>query len=490
MSFNSFIFLLVFLPVTLLIYWMLRRKGCFRGSLYFLCVSSLVFYAYSNITGLITLLFSLVVNYVFATLILQKKRAKTALVTGVIFNIAFLCFFKYAPFTLGFLPFELKAPGVSFYSFLEIALLAECYKGTIISLSVSEYSFLMTFFPKMMQGPIVDLVEFTGQGVGETLVSWEDIYRGLMLFSLGLFKKVIIADTLGEAVNYGFSNPNSIHTAEALVVMLSYTLQLYFDFSGYTDMAIAIASFFGFKLPDNFKSPYKASDIEDFWKRWHITLTRFFTRYIYIPLGGNRRGNARTLLNLGLIFIISGIWHGAGWQFIIWGMMHGFLYIIHRLILMKNSNFKAQNDQMSQLTYSPVKTRLIHAVKVLCTFLYVNVAWVFFRAPSVKDAVRLFKSMGEMWFPRFNTGLAQCFNIDELWYAIKLFHLDRSPYGIYLLMIVILIALLIMVFKAPSASEYSRGCKVSVFNTAMMMVILCWCILSFEGVATYLYVNF
>lgn len=484
MSFNSFVFLLAFLPVTLIIYYLLRAKGYFRGSLYFLCLMSLGFYAYNNSpSGIITLLLSLCVNYIFASAILSGKRAKQTLITGVIFDVLYLCAFKYGPLFIHDV-FVLQAPGVSFYTFLEIALLVECYKGSIKKLTIGEYSFLMTFFPKMMQGPIVDPVEFLNQGTGDKSVSWEEIYRGILLFSLGLFKKVIIADTLGEAVNYGFSNPNSIHTMEGLVVILSYTLQLYFDFSGYTDMAIAIAGFFGFKLPDNFDSPYKATSIEDFWKRWHITLTRFFTKYIYIPLGGNRRGNARTLLNLALIFIISGMWHGAGWQFIIWGAMHGILYVAHRAIKMYGKHEKNKEEPQG------VKTKFLHFVKVLGTFIYVNIAWVFFRASSVGEALRLFKSVGEFWFPRFNVGLAQCFNIDELWYVIKLLHFDRLSFGIYILMVIILVLILLLVFKAPSAREYSSNCKINFFTTAMMLVILCWCILSFEGVATYLYVNF
>ena len=489
MSFNSFIFLLAFLPMTLIVYYLLRAKGCFRGSLYFLCLMSLGFYAYNCPSGIITLLLSLALNYLLAIAILRKKRAKLVLVTGVIFDTLCLCVFKYGPALMSG-EFILNAPGVSFYTFLEIALLAECYRGTIKKLTIGEYSFLMTFFPKMMQGPIVDPVDFLNQETGNKYISWEEIYRGILLFSLGLFKKVIIADTLGEAVNYGFSNPNSIHTMEGLVVILSYTLQLYFDFSGYTDMAIAIAGFFGFKLPGNFDSPYKAASIEDFWKRWHITLTRFFTKYIYIPLGGNRRGNARTLLNLALIFIISGMWHGAGWQFIIWGAMHGALYVLHRAVKMYGKGGSKEIPEQRQTGFGRVKTRFVHFLKVFATFVYVNIAWVFFRAPSVGEALRLFKSVGELWFPRFNIGLAQCFNIDEMWYVIKLLHFDRFSFGIYILMIVILVLLLVLVFKAPSASEYARNCKISVFTTAMMLVILCWCILSFEGVATYLYVNF
>ena len=486
MNFNSFIFLLVFLPVTLLIYWMLRSKGCYEKSLYFLTLASIVFYGAAFLRGLPVFILSLLINYVLAINIIKRNKARLLCALGIVFDVLVLSIFKYGPLFIGGIGTYIIAPGISFYTFLEIALLVECYRGTVSKLSLCEYGFLTTFFPKLLEGPIVRPNELLGQRFGKKNISIEDIYRAILLFSFGLFKKVIIADTLGGAVDYGFNNPDAIHTLEGLVVMLSYTLQLYFDFSGYTDMAIAIAALFGFELPINFNSPYKAKNIDDFWKRWHITLTRFFTQYIYIPLGGNKKGAFRKYLNYFIIFFISGLWHGAGWQFIIWGLMHGVLFIITRFIKDNAHKKVLDNEDGAKKTFGKIG----EVIKIFLTFLYVNIAWVFFRAPSVKAAMRLFKSMGELWFPRFNIGLAKCFNLDELWYVLKVVHLDRFNNSIYILMVLILILLLILVFGAKNAYVYSKECKINAFTTVIIIILLAWSLLSFEGVATYIYVNF
>lgn len=473
MSFNSLIFLLVFLPVTLLIYWMLRKREHYSASLCFLTFASFIFYAYSYFRALPALVLSLAVNYIFVRKILKDKDVRWCRL-GVIFNILFIGVFKYGPLLCPDFFKIFTAPGSSFYSFLEIALLVECYRGTIGELKASEYCFLMMFFPKILEGPIVEPGKLIDQGYGAKSLTWEKIYRLMVLFVLGLFKKVIIADTLGKAVDYGYTNLSALHTGEALVVILSYTLQLYFDFSGYCDMAIGVAGLFGFELPVNFDSPYKAENIEDFWKRWHITLTGFFTKYVYIPLGGNRKGKLRTYVNLLLVFLISGLWHGAGLGFVIWGMMHGVLYVICRSLRGRKKSSR----------------RLVKGIKVFLTFIYVNVAWVFFRAPSVKEAVSIFKSIGELWFPRFNTGLAKCFCMDELWYALKLVKADRLSFGIYILMVLILFLLLVLIFFGKNAYVYANNCRINIWNTLLMSFLLVWCVLSFEGVATYLYVNF
>lgn len=475
MSFNSFVFLFLFLPVTLIGYHIINKYKS-KYSKWFLVLASLVFYGYCFPKGLLVLLFSLFVNYFLAVKILKTDNKNIA-VAGIIFNIILLAFFKYGGLVVPSLDRIISAPGISFYSFLEIALLCECYKKTINKINVDEYAFLITFFPKLMQGPIADPGTFLSEKNAKK-TGIEEVYRFIMLFSMGCFKKVIIADTLGSAVDYGFSSLNAMHTGEALIIMLSYTLQLYFDFSGYCDMGMAIAGLFGYELPLNFNSPYKARNIYEFWKGWHITLTGFFTKYLYIPLGGNRKGRARTYINFLIIFFVSGLWHGAGFQFIIWGLMHGLLYVVCRMI----------SDRSGKKHLS--ENKVYSAFSTLLTFIYVNVAWVFFRAPSVKEALHLFSDMGQLWFPRFNAGLAKCFNIEELWYVIKILHLDRGYNSLYYLMCIILVLLLIIVFAFPTAYEYSRKCKINLRNTLLMTVLFVWSVLSFEGVATYLYINF
>ncbi len=478
MSFNSFGFILAFMPVTLLIYWMLRKKGQNGPSVWFLVLASVFFYCINFPEGIIPFTLSLAVNYFLAEKLLLTGK-KIYLTAGIIFDVILLCIFKYSGFFFPDAGKVLSAPGISFYTFAQIALLCECSAGTVRELSVREYALLMTFFPKITQGPITLPEDMLSQKGGRDHVDAETVYRSILLFVLGCFKKVIIADTLGQAVDYGFSNPESIHTGEALIVMLSYTLQLYFDFSGYCDMASGIAALFGFELPINFDSPYKAHNISEFWKRWHISLTRFLTKYVYIPLGGNRKGLKRTCINILIVFLISGIWHGAGITFIIWGMMHGVMMLAYRLYSMRK---KRTEDKGPGL--------IVRGLSVTLTFLYVNAAWVFFRAPGIKDAAALFGSMGELWFPRFNYGLAKCFNIEELWYVIKILHIDGFSNSIYILMFVILAVLLAVVFFAPNAASFAGKCRIGWGTSVLIIILGVWCLLSFEGVATYLYVNF
>ncbi len=476
MSFNSLSFIVLFLPITLIIYRVLIKKNKSDIAGWFLILASLFFYWINYGSGIIVFALSLIINYLLSSMIIKGRKPKTVLALGVVFDLILLLFFKNADFLLPANVSFIKAPGISFYTFTYIALLTECYRGSIGAISLKEYGVLMTFFPKLMQGPICTPRNFD-YSVKSFELTFEKVYRSVLLFSIGCFKKVLIADTLKAAVDYGFSHLDSMHTLEGLIIMLSYTLQLYFDFSGYTDMAIAVASLFGFDLPENFQSPYKARNICDFWKRWHITLTEFFTRYLYIPLGGNRKGKARTYINILIIFLVSGIWHGTGGQFIVWGLMHGVLFALTRAFT---------KDKKEEPKDNPV----VHALKVFLTFLYVNVAWVFFRAPSIGDAVHLFKDIAQFWCPRVNKGLAECFNIDELWYVIKVLHLDKSEYGLYILMILILAALLIGIFALPNAVSFAKKVKINWPTTVLMTVLIVWCILSFEGVTTYIYVNF
>ncbi len=474
MSFQSFGFLFVYLPAVLLIYWLLRKKGKRSASVVALIIASLLFAALMSLTGFVVFLLSLGFHYGLALLLLYKgEKKKLILALGVCTDILLLVLFKYGTFL------TFSAPGISFYLFCELAFLIECYRGTVKELSVREYLFLTSFFPKLWQGPILRPCDLEEQKEGKDGLTPEEIYRIAFLFTLGLFKKVILADVLGSAADYGYGNPGALHTGEALIVMLSYTLQLYFDFSGYCDMAMALALSFGFELPLNFRSPYASADIMEFWKGWHITLTTFFTRYVYIPLGGSRKGKVRTCLNILIVFFLSGLWHGKGPQFLIWGMMHGVLYLLTRL--WRDRKGKGKEGK---------KTGFAHGCCVVLTFLYVNVAWIFFRAPSISDACAVFRAFGEHWFPRLNAGLVKCFQIPELWYVLKLLTLDRYSFAMYLPMILILGSLTLLVLTGKNAYDLAKKCRICLGNTVLMTVLFIWSVLSFEGVATYLYVNF
>lgn len=486
MLFNSYVFLFLFLPVMLL-GWYLCRNASIRVKNLFLLLSSLLFYSWEGIRQLPVLLFSMGVNYAFARGMEHTAKKKGMLTAGVVFDLGMLVFFK----ALGTLPL-----GISFFTFTQLAYLTECYKGQLAETDFLSYGVYVSWFPKIMQGPIAlpqELLPSLSRKEKKAFTDWEGIYRNVYLFVLGLFKKVLIADTFGKAVDWGYGSLASLNSWDALIVMLSYTLQLYFDFSGYCDMAMGVSGLFGIKLPLNFASPYKAADILEFWKGWHISLTRFFTRYLYIPLGGNRKGKFQTYVNCLLVFFFSGIWHGNGVQFIVWGMMHGTLYVLTRFFKERraalagtglSAGLEAPEEQ------SRKKTGCFRGVRVLLTFLYVNIAWVFFRAPSLKEAAILLKTMFGFHGGRVSWNLADCFNLDEFWYVIKVLGIDSWQYSHYILMILILAAVLFVVFFGKNAAEYVKGVKPGIFHGVLMAVLFVWSVLSISEVSTFLYVNF
>lgn len=291
------------------------------------------------------------------------------------------------------LPHILLPLALSFVTFQQIAFLVDTYKSTEIKrIDWLDYSLFITFFPQLIAGPIVHHKEMMPQfasllSKGREMIDWERFARGLFIFSIGLFKKVVIADQFGVWANNGFSYVQKggiLNFFESWATSLSYTFQLYFDFSGYCDMAIGIALFFGITLPINFNSPYKASNIKEFWKRWHMTLGRFLTEYLYIPLGGNKKGFPRELVNVFIVFTLSGIWHGAGWGFIIWGVLHAIAMIIQRVY---------RYALKSVFGIEEIRSKVYIVLCWILTFNFINLSWVFFRSESVSGAVDLIKGM-------------------------------------------------------------------------------------------------
>lgn len=499
MVFNSFSFLFAYLPVVLLLYGLCRRFLPEKAGVWLLLTASFVFYGWNYPSCVLVLAVSLLPD-VLLLKGMQRSRFKQGLLwCGIVLHVAVLAFFKYGKLLLEAENAFLDAPGISFFTFTQIAFLVESYRGSIAPVKTADYCLYVSFFPKLMQGPIMLPGDWQQQmqpeecGNGEKVKCrfamcasdtkeerWEKLLRNLILISLGLFKKVILADTLGGAVTEGFGNVVSLNSADALVVMLSYTLQLYFDFSGYCDIATGIAAFFGWELPLNFDSPYRAENIMDFWKRWHMTLTGFLTRYVYIPLGGNRKGALRMYLNFLIVFLISGIWHGAGWQFIVWGLLHGVLYVVTRALKER----KKEKGCRGKLLW------LRKGLGVLLTFLYVNVAWVFFRASSVQEAVLFLKRLFTGGCGRVSHAIADAFNLDEFWYAIKLFHLDRMNNSDCFVMVLFLIISLGLVWFSPNAVRIAEKSRLKPAVVVLAAVLFVWSVLSFSGVSTFLYFNF
>lgn len=397
MLFNSFAFLFVFLPVTLIGYYALKKRGM-RNALAFVLFASICFYGMDEEYYVILLLSSIVFNYYIAIYIasLSGKRKRLCLVAGVGVNVATLVYFKYMSFLCEIVkqlfglhfpvPHIPLPPGISFYTFIQIAYLVDAYrKSSAAGGSLLNYSFFVSFFPHLIAGPIIHITDMMPQ-LGERAKRPPLSTRmavGLTVLVLGLAKKVLLADPLGRTADAAYavvSGGGHLGTGAAWVGTLCYTLQIYFDFSGYSDMAIGLAYLFGIRFPTNFESPYKAFGIVDFWRRWHITLSTFLRDYIYIPLGGNRSGQTARMRNLMITMLIAGAWHGAGWTFIIWGGIHGLALVCTHAY---RHLFGRKNHH----------SRLGQVCGVLLTFLFVHLAWVFFRAESLDIALRMFHEM-------------------------------------------------------------------------------------------------
>lgn len=504
MLFNSYIFIFLFFPICLLGYYGLLRLRKKEAAQFFLLAMSFWFYGYFQVNYLLIMLFSIAVNYCFHKF-LSKKASGKLLAFAIAVNLGVLFYFKYydffvsninAVFGSSFLLRHVLLPlGISFFTFQQIGFLVDTYRGEVKDCGLLPYALFVAFFPQLIAGPIVTQAEMLPQftKMAEQKFDWEKFARGYALFVLGLFKKVILADTLGVGVDYGYANLALLGRADALVVIFAYSLQLYFDFSGYCDMARGIGRMLGLEIPVNFNSPYRAVNIVDFWKRWHITLNRFFTSYVYIPLGGNRRGRGRMYLNFLIVFFLSGVWHGAGWNFIVWGMMHGVLYVLTRWYLEKKALFQNKQSQKGmelQRKRVFIWRRIMTLVSRIALFLYVSIAWVYFRAADVAQANRLLFLACKGKAQKISFDLAECFRLDELWYVLKVFRLDNLSYSRYLPMVFMLAAGLCLAMFGLSAARIAGRMKGKAFQAVLLGAVFVWCVLTFSQVSVFLYFNF
>jgi len=393
MLFNSYIFIFIFLPAVFFIYFglILNKKNYLAKC--WLVIASLFFYGWWNIYFLPILIVSILVNFSITRKIQSLKKNKNDakprkifFLAGLLFNIAFLGYFKYRDFFLetinqifqsDFVLLHLVFPlGISFFTLQQIAFLVDAYEDLADEPNFIDYSVFVAFFPQLIAGPIVHHQEMMPQfsAFQNQRVDYKNITQGVLIFFIGLFKKVVIADTFAGWATTGFDDATTLTFIEAWATSLSFTFQLYFDFSAYSDMAVGIALLFNIKLPNNFNSPYKALNIRDFWRRWHMTLGRFLKDYIYIPLGGNRLGSFRLHINLIATFLLCGLWHGAGWIFIFWGALHGIALVTYQF-------------------WSQMNIKMHYFLAGTLTFLFVNFSWIFFRAKEWKDATKILAGM-------------------------------------------------------------------------------------------------
>ena len=410
-------------------------------------------------------------------------KRKIILASGIVLNIGSIFYFKYFDFFIENMnkfissDFELRhivlPLGISFFTFQQISYLIDSYRGETKDYTFFEYAAFVSFFPQLVAGPIVLHGEIIPQFRDEEKwhFSHDCFAHGLYIFAIGLFKKVLIADTFGKAVSWGWGNIETITSLEIMIVMLSYTFQIYFDFSGYCDMAIGIGKMFRIELPINFDSPYKSYSIIEFWKRWHMTLTRFLRNYVYFPLEGSRKGQIRTCINIMIVFLISGIWHGANWTFILWGTLHGLAQVLNRL-------FKKTWDKCNQV------------FQWLCTFAFVNVMWLIFRADNVKQAIKTINRMVRMESFDISEQLCKSFKLEEVeWVVQHINPLSVFPnkiYGFYMWITLLGALFICLNLKNMHEEEF----KPTLSKALLTSVLLAWSIMSFAGVSTFLYFNF
>lgn len=385
MLFNSIVFLFAFLPITYFVFWNLKTKS---SRYFWLTLTGYVFYGWWDARFCWLMLFSTLVSYFAGLAILNAKNNKSkklAMLSAITVDLTLLGFFKYYNFFADNLTWAVDLPalkiilpvGISFYTFHTMSYIIDAYRGTIKpTRNFFEFSCYVSLFSQLVAGPIVRFrqIEDDLEKIDKS-DKFAKLDEGISFFLIGLFKKVLIADSIAAIIDPAFLNINQLSSSGVWLLMLGYTYQLYFDFSGYSDMAVGLGYLFGIRIPQNFNSPYKATDISDFWRRWHISLSTWLRDYLYIPLGGNRVSPLRTKINLLVTMFLGGLWHGANWTFVIWGMLHG-LYLI-----------------INQLWKEHVNARTSPFVGKIITFLCVIIAWVFFRAADLNSAFMILNKM-------------------------------------------------------------------------------------------------
>lgn len=464
MLFNSYEFIFYFAPVVIGGYFLLGRlcRDSVLSNIW-LVVASVFFYGYWKTQYAPLLIFSIAVNYFISGAILRAKRSgatgKGYLILGLAFDAGLLGYFKYTDFLLlnlnrlgaHFDLFNIALPlGVSFFTITQSAYLIDCYKGDVMSRSFSRYALFVTFFPHLLAGPILYHRDMMRQFADSKLrrVNWDNLASGLFLFVVGLAKKVLIADKFVLFVQSGFANAGELSFRAAWAVALAYTFQLYFDFSGYSDMASGLARMLNIEIPINFNAPYRAASIIEFWRRWHMSLGTWVKNYLYIPMGGANGGERRKLRNLFLSMLIVGLWHGAGWTFVFWGGTHG-------IMLAVNHWWRRRGFRMPRV------------FAWLLTFGCVTIAWVFFRAPNFKVAWQIVSGM---------------FGFHG-WGGMGLGALAAPPHYIFLLA-------LGLILLCPPSHELVKRAKFSYSLALVLAALFGYMIMGLSSVTEFLYFQF
>ena len=470
MVFSSNVFIFYFLPTVLVLYYIALKINKTLSHIV-LVLASLFFYGYWEIKNLWIIIATIIFNYFWAVLLSKENQKKIFLYLGIIVNLTPLFIYKYFDFfakslhRISGLPaplLNLILPiGISFFTFQQIAYLVDSFEEKKCEKSLINYALFVSFFPQLIAGPIVHHKEILPQFNEKQKFNSTEFLHGLYFFILGMTKKLLIADYLSAHLKTIHLN----NTLDYWIVSLSFTFQIYFDFSGYSDMAIGLGKLFGIKLPQNFNSPYKACSISDFWRRWHITLGRFLFTYIYKPLGGSKVNQNVTLRNLFITFLISGLWHGAGLAFIVWGVFHGIAIVVQRLYKAYLKKYYALSKHISWAL----------------TFLFINTTWVFFRygleKHSTKSALKFIKKM-------YDPLLDPLRDIRDL---IVYGNPSFKHFGNY-----ILIFLIFIVFLANNLNQNEKANKIRTWKFFLLGIALALCILALNShkIQEFIYFNF
>ncbi len=476
MVFSSYEFMFLFLPIVLVVYFNTYKLPKVQSLI--LAAASLFFYGYFNPSYLFIIVVSIVVNFGLGHCISycnkcrKKGLPRLWLCFAILFNIGMLGYFKYYDFFIeniniafgtSFLLKHILLPlGISFFTFQQLSFVLSIYKQEENIEGFLDYVVFVTFFPQLVAGPIVTYSEMMPQFTDSSRKRFnsDNFQLGLYAFACGMFKKLVIADTLNLFVNNGFGN-DSLSMAAAWATALSYTLQIYFDFSGYSDMAIGLGKMFNIDLPANFLSPYKSESIGEFWKHWHITLGRSLRQYIYIPLGGNRKGKIRMYINYLVTFLASGLWHGASWNFVLWGWLNGLIIVVEKI-------------------FTKLLGHIPKAIKIIITFIITNLLWVLFRAKDFGEAMLLYRSM-------FNFGKLGFWNISTI-IQDGIFTIPSKLAVAYFLLIAII--LLGVVFLGKNTVENLGSFKSNGKTAVITAVLLTVSIVFLSRESAFIYFNF
>ena len=477
MVFSSNIFLLYFLPVFLLFYFVCPHR--FRN--YVILVFSIVFYAYGGPEFILILLASTTATYYLVKAMVKSERRKVFYcATAIIINLGLLVYFKYANFLVdnvnailslfnvnGINLSKIVLPiGISFFTFQSITYVLDTYRGQVKPMDkLTDYIVYIMMFPQLIAGPIVKYGDVEQQ-LRHRESPPDECLHGFYRFVIGLSKKVLIADVIAVQADACFGGDlAAMDMGTAWIGSLAYTMQLYFDFSGYSDMAIGLGRIMGFKFPENFNNPYTSRSITEFWRRWHMTLGSFIMNYLYIPLGGNRKGKGRTYLNLWICFLLSGLWHGAAWTFVAWGAFHGFFIVLEKLL--KNGKRRTENGKFSVLRSS---------FSVILTFIIVNFGWVLFRADTIGQAFDYYKAMFSFNFDGFAWDAGRQFYFTLILAGVFSF-LTLFPFGK-------------KVEQVVFYKDYGVGGHVAAWVVSIVLLFFCVAAMNATGFSPFIYFRF